>query len=121
MLAELLKKWAELEPGNCKQSDEPHWYLIRFRSEEVFSGELIDSKAPGKYALAYLQSAVQDAIVDRKLRCRIENAAAGWYAKIATTCDESKDALQHHDKECAVALLKAYISYLEGQKAAAPT
>lgn len=116
MLAELLKRLTELEPEICQSLDEPHshWYVIRLRGE----GEPIDSKDPGKYALAYLQLAVQDAVVDRNLRCRIENDENGWYAVIQR---EDFPLVLQTDKECAVALLKAYISYMEGQKAAAPT
>lgn len=117
MLAELLKRLTELEPEICQSLDEPHshWYVIRLRGE----GEPIDSKDPGKYALAYLQLAVQDAIVDRNLRCRIENAPDGWFVTLTDSTTTMPEFFPvHHDKECAVALLKAYISYLEGRKAA---
>lgn len=111
MLAELLKKWVELAPKECSTKDGEYFCL------DVGNLDEIDSVLPDE-DFCLLQDAVQTAIVDRNLRCRIENDENGWYAVIQR---EDFPLVLQTDKECAVALLKAYISYLEGQKAAAPT
>lgn len=124
MLAELLKKWVELEPGNClKGGDEGDGNEQRFQIELIENTwDYIDLQSLTPYDFAALQFAVQSAIAERHLRCRIENSENGWFVTLTNSATPKLEFFPtHHDKECAVALLKAYISYLEGQKAAAPT
>lgn len=107
MLAELLSKWAELEPRICQQDDD-RWFQVDLNDDRW---EDIDSHGDEAREMAWLQYAVQTAIVDRNLRCKLENEANGW---VAAVVDGEKYAAGQ-DKESAVALLKAYIGYLEGK------
>jgi hypothetical protein len=74
------------------------------------------SHEPTLIDLSLLMRGITTAIVTHNLRAKIENASDGWYATLTIASDSLIDCLTpHHDKECSIALLKAYVAWLESR------
>jgi len=125
MIEDLLKQWSALEPDRCDRQTKSYWLALTYPCSGANAnyGYSMRWDDPSFIDWAMLQSAVESAIVDRKLRCRIENAESGWFALVTDKVTPKLEFFPaHHDKDCAnpsgsaaTALLKAYIAYLEAK------
>lgn len=105
MIQDLLQKWSDLEPSRCNRNSVAYWIKVKP------SGYSLPLQNMTSIDWAMLQSAVFEAIVDRNLRSRLENNGAGWFA-VVRAVDQAHLTIQH-DVEPAIALLKAYVRWLE--------
>jgi hypothetical protein len=100
-LIELLKRWADLEPDKCKRGA-VYWYVGSSALEGNWTETDFDK----------IQGAVQRAIVAHDLRFCLENAANGiYFAGVRGISPHSTCYVQ--DQEPAIALLRAYLGWLE--------
>lgn len=120
MIRDLLQKWAELEPDRCELHVGsaqllkvfPHPWVINFSAIEI---EL------SLYDVPTLLIAVMNAIVNRGGCYGLENAKdpdQQTYARIANP--QSGTYAAASDENCAIALLKAYLQWLEVEVKAPP-
>ena len=125
MIRDLLKRWAQVEPGRCGsyQNDlnqalmyevlmsmsigrSPQWVVIgSFANIESMSG------------LASLQSALQQAVVAHNFWLRLEYSKSGWKSIVLRDNGGVSSFPCEQDEEPAIALLKSYVSCLESQEA----
>lgn len=115
-MKELLQRWSELESDRCYSVDEED-LLFELRTGPIDEDwATICVKGSRWRDFAFLGAGVKQAIDDRNLRVKIENASDGWYVTLTTADDPAIDCLtSHHDAECSIALLKAYVAWLENR------
>lgn len=119
-LIELLKRWAELEPERCnliEDGDDKGCYALNLKNsrddEKNLAFIYLDLDIDNR-DWAIIQQSVQRAIVSRDLRFSLENAPEGVY--FGAVRDKSQhSACLAQEKEPAVALLRAYLVWLEKQ------
>lgn len=116
---ELLKRWTELEPKRCQQA-------IGLDSHPIDGSFLVyDSSGEGYWVepgtgeeavllidLAMLQALLQQAIAHHKLLFRLENTVQGTHYATVLHLETGRMG-QGNDAEAAIALLKAYVAWLE--------
>jgi hypothetical protein len=124
---DLLRKWAELEPDRCK--------IVRSREAlTVFELEITDiqvdhdfapSETPkiaaisSRYPQGVVLGAVISAIDDHPtLRFSLANASDGFHASIRSAEENVPLAIDYRDDNAAIALLTAYLQWLEQSKEA---
>lgn len=114
-MADLLKQWSELQPEWCKESAASGFFLI------VDLGRLyIPGKTHSKKYLGLLFSTLFSAIAQYGARIELANAVDGWHAAIGlptvnpeTYAEELRHWTTAHDSEAALAVLRAWVQFLE--------
>lgn len=112
LLADLLKHWAKLEPDRCKMLGED--FRLFYNGVKYGAIVFTELEIPSSYScssLASIQSCVQEAIVARNGRYHLENDEAGHHASLMSA--DGSNYCRSQDKEPAIAILKAYIAWLE--------
>lgn len=109
-LMQLLQQWAKLEPDTCS-NDCRNTYQINVLG---FTYRLDAETASLPAQLMRLQTAIQDSIVVRGLRMELSNSEHGWHTRIITPTETKAIAAQH--QEAAIALLDAYLKWLEAHQ-----
>ncbi|WP_088893156.1 hypothetical protein [Leptolyngbya ohadii] len=106
-LLPLLKQWAALEPERCKPYE---GQITHLRTIERWLP--INNLEPSWDETAKIQRLVQEAIISRKLRSRMESTPEGHHHATLLDLHGGCHAIGD-DTEPAIALLQAYVSYLE--------
>lgn len=115
MLAELLTKWAQLEPDRCEQVDAENF---RLRAGQDCCEWPIAICEVTSFDLSILQVDLQAEIAARNLRCKLENHSDGWLATLMAADPALTERSGASDPAVAVALLKVYVAWLEREVAA---
>jgi len=114
-LSALLEKLSKLDPKlcdrrkngynvNCYSASGDHWMTVCLYFED-----LLHELSPK--SLAYISAALQQAIAAHGATVEIRGGAAGWTAWISSSdCEVSQKAT---NSETAIALLSAYVQWLE--------
>jgi hypothetical protein len=114
-LQELLARWAELEPSRCQKLEGNEIFHIAAGDDHPAWSVFLEEM--GWFDYAVLQRSVQDAIVGCGGCYVIENAAPPdkrVYARIANP--KTGNYASASDEEPAIALLQAYVNWLEQSK-----
>ena len=108
---ELLKRWAELEPERCEQGNGSNFSFLGPDDDYLSSADMTD---PGllDFNFGIIQRQVQKAIVARKLLYRLESTREGHHHATLLDLDTGCHAIGD-DAEAALALLQAYVQWLE--------
>ena len=110
---DLLRRWAAQEPDRCRENPAGHLarYLVRFEP-----GEYPVSGSDSRFNLAILLEALLQAIALHYLRVQLDNFGNGqdWTARLLRSHAPAVQ-IQATDRKAAIALLKAYVQWLEAQ------
>ncbi|MBW4541686.1 MAG: hypothetical protein KME43_21440 [Myxacorys chilensis ATA2-1-KO14] len=106
MIQELLQKWAALEPSRCCRDGNDYRLLDDGRYHYIPPHPTFSDY------LALLQHAVQAAISSRGSRMQLENSLDGWKVVLLHP-DVVGAPILSLGKEAAIALLTAYVNWLE--------
>ena len=123
MIAELLKRWSQMEPLRCRTYgglDGSAMYEVSVtigqRSGWVAIGSFKDIES--MTGLAVLQYALQQAVAAHDFRLRLENPVDGWESIVFTIYDSVQFSPYQQEDEPAIAVLMSYVSCLESLKEA---
>lgn len=110
MIRDLLKRWSELEPERCEFHEGSAELLDGLPNPWIinFSAIAVEFR---RYDQIALLNAVMTAIDDRNLRLKLENDGNGYFATVREV-DQAHPKMSH-DPIATVALLKAYLAWLE--------
>ena len=123
MITELLNRWAAVEPSRCRSYQGDLYRSVMFevlltieqRAGWVAIGSFTDIES--MTGLAVLQYAIQQAVVARDFRLRLENLPVGWEAIVFAIDDRPSFSPYEQGTEPAIVMLKSYVSFLESQEA----
>jgi len=126
MIAELLKRWSELEPLRCRTYqgglDGSVMYEVSMTIEQRSGWVAIGSfkHIKSMTGLAVLQYALQQAIAAHNFRLRLENPVGVWESFVFTIDDRGMVKLSPYQQgdEPAISVLMSYVSCLESLKEA---
>jgi hypothetical protein len=117
MIHELLKQWAELESDRCRFQGDECQVLWRDEQTELWTAiHHLTLSADRFHALGLVQDAVQKTIVAQNLRYHLENDKDRHYASLMAA--DGSGYCRAEDEEPAIALLQAYVQWLEKEVAA---
>jgi len=125
MIADLIKRWSELEPERCRayqgglsDLDSPFMYSVLLtvgrRSGWVEIGLM--NTASSTSGLATLQYALQQAIVAHGFRLRLEYLTERWEAVVSTRRDDRGFLPYENGDEPTIVILRSYVSCLESER-----
>ena len=124
MIAELLNRWARVEPLRCRSYQDDLYCSVMFevlltikqKIRWVAIGSFTDIES--MTGLAVLQYALQQAVAAHNFRLRLENSVDGWESIVFTIDDSVQFSPYQQENEPAIAVLMSYVSCLESLKEA---
>ncbi len=125
MIADLLKRWSELEPDRCRcyegdlmmPSMYDVWFFDGLEECWVTIGSF-NRPRMSLSGLAILQYALQQAVVAHNFWLRLENSE-GWEAVVSTTDEDRGFFPYEQGEEPAIVILKSYMARLESERSQA--